>query len=110
MERKAIHEFVMGQPDDRPVNMEQPEWNSPCGCVMVHLAREEKLPTPFHCAFSCVTYDHKFTPGRVEGLDLGLSIRRFFVPQQRDILEFVGTYGELKAKLLPLEELLALRS
>jgi hypothetical protein len=31
--------FVLSQPDDRPVRMDETHSSSPCGCVLIHYAR-----------------------------------------------------------------------
>lgn len=36
-------EFIMKQPDDRPINFMDPRDDDRCGCLMVHIGREKGL-------------------------------------------------------------------
>lgn len=37
---KQMRDFILAQPDDRPINMQENKSNAPCGCIMIQYGRE----------------------------------------------------------------------
>lgn len=83
---KEILDFIDGQPDDRPVNLNENDSTDECGCVMVHYGKEVLGLEDFVCGFRRIG----------DFIDLEQLINK--------IVDFDGirpkNYGELKKRIL----------
>lgn len=94
-----IRAFILAQPDDRPVNMEQgiKDSHAICGCAMVHFAEqyaEENnfLPNEISCGFCFISFNNEAKLVLTEPIFSLFDATPFTMPLAK-------TYGELK-KLL----------
>ena len=89
--KEKFIDFVLAQPDDRPISMADIASNEDCGCVMVHFGKEVLGLKDFACHFD-YWYYHSDLPNLKKIVEIkGLSdfIRAL-------ITYMVRNYGEAK--------------
>jgi len=89
---KEILDFVRAQPDDKMVNMTESLNSDPCGCVMVQYGRENNID--FDCCLARSFYRNKSFENPIAFLEDSI----FYILGIAG--NWIGTYGELKKKLL----------
>ena len=85
---QEIRDYVLAQPDDRPIDNYNPNSEDGCGCVMVNYGRDILKLKKFGCGFQSWTGEKRIT------LEIGID----------EIFEAMGwngfceakTFGELK--------------
>lgn len=95
VETKDILEFVMAQPDDRPVDMGNNVANAKCGCVMIDYGREVLGFEEFACGYSAwekVDSDNRHI-AKIKGEQSIFDLLNISAHRS------VKTYGEIKQKI-----------
>jgi hypothetical protein len=93
---QQIKDYVLGQPDDKPVNNENNYSNSNCGCVMIQYGKEKLGLNDFSCGFSVweILDDDEYNP--IFELEDGLIISDIFKISSWTNFTNIKTFGELK--------------
>ena len=61
---QELKDFILSQPDDRPINMKETQPDCSCGCILIQFQKEKGLP-PATVGYTFVGDDNAF-PTEVE--------------------------------------------
>ena len=91
---KQLHDYVLAQPDDKPVRNGENDANDECGCVMVQYANDVlKLPKNYACGFN--NWNNKGENIEFARIQGGTRIHRIFSLTFTQFCD-IKTFGELK--------------
>ena len=61
---QELKDFILSQPDDRPINMKETQPDCSCGCILIQFQKEKGLP-PATVGYTFMGNDNAF-PEEVE--------------------------------------------